>query len=54
MTEADTDFTPDVFDGMYVNMELEIPRDRHGPNFAKVTKRLREKDRLPIGKDHKN
>ena len=39
--EADDDFTPDVFDDTYLNMELAIPRDGDGPEFAKVTKRLR-------------
>jgi hypothetical protein len=52
--EADDDFTPDVFDDTYVNMELAIPRDGDGPEFAKVTKRLRDKDGLPIGKAHDN
>jgi hypothetical protein len=33
-----------VFDDTYVNMELAIPRDGDGPEFAKVTKRLRDKN----------
>ena len=52
--EADDDFTPDVFDDTYLNMELAIPRDGDGPEFAKVTKRLRDKDGLPIGRSNKN
>jgi hypothetical protein len=39
--EADDTFTPDVFDDTYLNMELAIPRDEDGPEFARVTKRLR-------------
>ena len=36
VTEANADFTPDVFDDTYLNMELEIPRYGDGPDFAKV------------------
>ena len=42
--EADKDFTPDVFDDTYLNMELAIPRDGDGPEYARVTKRLKDKD----------
>jgi hypothetical protein len=52
--EADDDFTPDVFDDTYLNMEVAIPRDGDGPEFAKVTRRLRDKDGLPIGKANNN
>jgi hypothetical protein len=52
--EADDSFTPDVFGDTYLNMELAIPRDSDGPEFAKVTKRLRDKDGLPIGKANDN
>ncbi len=34
ISEADKDFTPDVFDDTYLNMELAIPRDSDGPEFA--------------------
>ena len=54
MTEADADFTPDVFDVMYLNMELVIPRDGDGPEFAKLTNRLRDKYGLTIGRSHNN
>jgi hypothetical protein len=47
--EADDNFTPDVFGDTYLNMELAIPRDSDGPEYARVTKRLRDKDGLPIG-----
>ena len=52
--ESDADFTPDIFYNTYLNMELEIPRYGDGPGFAKVTKRLRDKDRFPIGRAHNN
>jgi hypothetical protein len=52
--EADTGFTPDVYDDTYLNMELAIPRDGDGPEFAKVTKRLRDHNGLPIGKANNN
>ena len=51
MSEADADLLPDVFDDMYLNMELEIPRDGDGPDFAKGMKCLREKYWIPM--DHK-
>jgi hypothetical protein len=52
--EADKDFTPDVFDDTYLNMELAIPRTGDGPEYARVTKRLRDKDGLPIGTANDN
>ena len=41
-------------DNTHINMGLVIPRDGYGPDFAKVMKRLRDKDRLPIGRAHNN
>jgi hypothetical protein len=35
-------------------MELAMPRDGDGPDFAKVTQLLRDKDGLPIGKANNN
>ena len=52
--EADDEFTPDMFDDTYLNMELAVPRDGDGPDFAKVTRRLRDKDGKPIGKANNN
>jgi hypothetical protein len=52
--EADADFTPDEFDDTYLSMKLAIPRDGDGPEFATVTKRLMDKDGLPIGKTNNN
>jgi hypothetical protein len=54
ISKADKDFTPDVFNDTYLNMELAIPRDSDGPEFARVTKRLKEKDGLPIGRANNN
>jgi hypothetical protein len=53
--EADEEFTPDTYDDYYLNMELAIPRtDGEGPEFARVTKRLRDKDGIPIGTANDN
>ena len=54
VTEVDADFSPDVFDDRYLKIELSIPSDVYGPEFAKVKKRFSDKDRLPIGKAHNN
>ena len=54
MPEADADFTLDVFGNTYLDMELAIPRYGDRPNFAKLTKRSRDKDMLPIGIAHNN
>ena len=54
MPEADVNFSPDVFYDTYLNMELAIPIDEDGPDFAKVTKSLRDKDRLLIDRTHNN
>ena len=48
--EADEEFTPDTYDDRYLNMELAVPRgDNPNPQYAKVTKRLRDADGIPIG-----
>ena len=52
--EADANYMPDVFDETYLNMEVVIPIDRDGPYFSKVTKRLRDKYGLPIGRSRNN
>ena len=54
MPEYNFDFTPDVFGDTYLIIELMIPRDGNSPYFAKVTKHLRDKDRLPIGRSDNN
>jgi hypothetical protein len=52
--EADDSFAPDVCGDTCLNMELATPRDRDGPKFAKIAKRLRDKDGLPTGKANDN
>ena len=48
--EADQQFTSDVFNDRYLNMELALPHgDAATPQYAKVTKRLRDANGIPIG-----
>ena len=51
--EADEDFTPDAFD-YYLNMELALDRGGEYPEIAKVTKRMKNADGLPVGKKNSN
>ena len=51
--EADETFTPEVFDDTYLNMELTLPH-KESQTWAKVTKRLRDADGLPIGTANEN
>ena len=51
--EAD-EATPDILNDTYLGMELALPRDGEGPEYARVTKRLRDKDGLPIGTANDN
>ena len=51
--EADETFTPEVFDDTYLNMELTLPH-KESRTWAKVTKRLRDADGLPIGTANEN
>ena len=46
--EADDQPTPEVLDDTYVSMELALLRDGNGPDFARVIKRLRDINGLPI------
>ena len=52
--EADQEFTPDSFDDTYLQMELALPRDGGEVQFARVVKRMRDKDGLPIGTANDN
>ena len=45
--EADDIFDPEEFDN-YVNMELALDRHENGPEFARVNKRLKDKDVRPV------
>ena len=50
--EADGVFTPEILDDTYMNMEVALPRDTEGPDFACVTKRLKDTNGLPIGTEN--
>ena len=51
--EADN-FTPEVLEDTYVDMEIALPIDGEGPKFFKVTKRLWDANGIPIGRHHDN
>jgi hypothetical protein len=52
--DANDAFTPDVLNDTYLNIELSLPRGGGEVEFARVTKRLRDKDGLPIGTANDN
>ncbi len=52
--EADTTFTPYMYDDTYLNMELALPRGGGEVEFARVVKRMRDKDGLPLGTANDN
>ena len=53
--EADDEFTQEVFDDTYLNMELALPSgDGAEPGFARDTKRLGDANGLPNGTAHDN
>ena len=53
--KADEEFTPEVFDDTYINMELVLPRgDGSEPASARVKKQLRDANGLPIGTSNEN
>jgi hypothetical protein len=54
LKDADKDFTPDLYDDTYLNMELALPREGAEVQFGRVVKRLRDKDGLPIGTANDN
>ena len=51
--EAD-EYTPEVLEDTYLNMEVALPKDGESAQFAKVTKRLRDANGIPIGTAHDN
>ena len=51
--DADEKFTPEIYDDTYLNMELTLPY-KENQSWAKVTKRLRDANGLPIGKANEN
>ena len=45
----------DLLEDTYLNMELSLPRGKNEePQYAKVTKRLRDANGIPIGTSHDN
>ena len=52
--DADDVFNPDLMDDTYRNMEVALPRDSEWPEFSRVTKRLRDANRLLIGTENDN
>ena len=47
-------FTPETMEDTYMNMEVALPRNNGGPDFARFTKRLKGANGLPIGTANKN
>jgi hypothetical protein len=52
--EADASSTPEIADEQFLNMELALPRDGEGPEFARLKKRLRDEDGIPVGQANNN
>ena len=50
----DVEFTPETMNDTYLNMEVALPKDGSGPEMARVTKRLRDRNGIPIGVAHEN
>ena len=48
------EFTPEIADSMYVNMEIALPREGYGDMFATVKGRTKDTDGKPVGIAHKN
>jgi hypothetical protein len=52
--DADEEPSPEVSDILLLNMELALPREGEGPEFARVTKRLRDDDGNSVGRANNN
>ena len=52
--EAYEAYTEETLDNTYLNIEITLPRDSEGPEYAKVTKRLRDANGIPIGTANDN
>ena len=48
------EYTPEVLEDTYLKMEVALPRDDTGPEFARVTTRLRDANGIPIGMANDN
>jgi hypothetical protein len=44
VNEANAKPTPEIADQQFLNMEVALPRDREGPEFARVKKWRRDED----------
>ena len=53
LPEADN-YTPEIADDCYLNMELALPRDGDGPTFGRVKKRIKDNDGNPVGVANEN
>ena len=51
---AENVFTPEIMDNNYMNMEVALPWNTEGPDFARVTKRLKDANGLTIGTSNEN
>ena len=47
-------FTLEIMGDTYMNMEVALPRDTEGPEFSRVTKRLKDENGLSIGTSKEN
>ncbi|MEO6564809.1 MAG: hypothetical protein ABIO63_02135, partial [Casimicrobiaceae bacterium] len=52
--EADEEYTPEILDDTYLNMEVAMPRSDAGTTFARVTKRMKDAEGRPIGVSNQN
>lgn len=52
--DAEEEPSPEIEDATYLNMELALPRDGEGPEFARVKKRARDENGNPIGRASTN
>lgn len=50
----DNNVTFPEYEHTYLNMEVALPKDNNGPEFARVTKGLRDANGIPIGTAHDN
>ena len=51
--EAD-EYTPDVLEDTYLNMQVALPKDGDSSQFSRLSKRLRDTNGFPIGTANDN
>ena len=54
INDTKEEYTTETGDDTYLRMEVALPRYEDGPQFAKVTKRIRDTNGLPIGTANDN